>query len=256
MTDKSFEGRCALVTGATSGIGRATAERLLAGGAKVVAAGRRTDRLEGLAAGHEGRVYPLTLDVTDAKAVATLPAALPKGFAPDILVNNAGLALGLGGADEADLDQWDRMIDTNIRGLVHVTRAFLPQLKALPRADVVNIGSIAGTYPYPGGNVYGGTKAFVRQFSLNLRADLLGSKVRVACVEPGMADTEFSSVRFSGDERKAAKVYEGVEALTGEDIAEVIANLLALPPHVVVNRVEVMPVQQASGPLSVSRGEG
>jgi NADP-dependent 3-hydroxy acid dehydrogenase YdfG len=248
-----FQDRCALVTGASSGIGLATARALLAGGARVVAAARREDRLEALAAEARERCRAVALDVTDDAAVAKLPETLGEDWAPDILVNNAGLALGLGGAAEASLEDWDRMIATNVRGLVHVTRAFLPSLKLLPQADVVNIGSVAGTYPYPGGNAYGGTKAFVRQFSLNLRADLLGSRVRVTCVEPGMTDTEFSLVRFAGEKDKADAVYEGVEALSGEDVARVIADVLALPPHINVNTVEIMPVQQAFGPFAVAR---
>ena len=250
---QSFEGRCALITGATSGIGRALAARILAGGGRVVAAGRRQDRLAEIKAVGGAKCHAVPLDVTDTDAVASLPEDLPKEFAPDILVNNAGLALGLGGADTAELSDWDRMIDTNIRGLVHMTRAFLPQLKERPRADIVNIGSVAGSYPYPGGNAYGGTKAFVHQFSLNLRADLLGSMVRVTCVEPGMTDTEFSEVRFGGDRDKAGEVYEKMKPLTGDDVAHLIGNVLVLPPHVNVNTVEVMPVQQAFGPFPVAR---
>ena len=249
----SFEGRCALVTGASSGIGRAVALRLTAGGARVVATARREDRLRALAEEAGGGVLPRVLDMTDLAAVDGFADSLPDDWQPDILVNNAGLALGLGGADGASLDHWDRMIATNVSGLVHLTRSLLPALKARPRADVVNISSIAGTYPYPGGNVYGATKAFVTQFSLNLRADLLGSKVRVTSVEPGMTDTEFSHVRFEGDEAKAGAVYEGTTPLTGEDIARVIGDVLALPAHINVNRIEVMPVDQAFGGLAVSR---
>ena len=254
MDGEVFAGRCALVTGATSGIGEATARRLAAGGARVVAAGRRADRLDSLEGDLGEACRPLVLDVTDDAAVAALPDTLGEPWAPDILVNNAGLALGLGGADRADLSDWDRMIATNVRGLVHVTRALLPGLKSRPRADVVNIGSVAATYPYPGGNAYAGTKAFVHQFSLGLRADLLGSMVRVTCVEPGMTDTEFSEVRFAGDREKADAVYEGMAPLTGGDVARVIADVLALPPHVNVNTVELMPTAQAFGPFPVARG--
>ena len=254
MDGEVFAGRCALVTGATSGIGEATARRLVANGARVIAAGRREERLDALAGELGAACRPLVLDVTDDAGVAALPGALGGEWAPDILVNNAGLALGLGGADTASLDDWDRMIATNVRGLVHVTRALLPVLKAAVRADIVNIGSVAGTYPYPGGNAYAGTKAFVHQFSLGLRADLLGSKIRVTSVEPGMTNTEFSAVRFAGDREKAAAVYEGMEPLTGEDIARVIADILALPQHVNVNTVELMPMAQAFGPFAVARG--
>ena len=251
-----FAGRTALVTGATSGIGEAVARRLAARGARVVAAGRRADRLGALAADLGDTCRALVLDVTDDAAVAALPGTLGPDWTPDILVNNAGLALGLGGADTADLSDWDRMIATNVRGLVHVTRALLPPLKAAPRADIVNVGSVAGTYPYPGGNAYAGTKAFVHQFSLGLRADLIGSMVRVTCIEPGMTDTEFSEVRFAGDREKADAVYAGMAPLTGADIARVTTDILALPPHVNVNTVEIMPTAQAFGPFAVARGEG
>ena len=255
---QDFTGRCALVTGATSGIGLATARALLGGGARVVATGRREDRLRALAeeTGAEevsDALLTRPLDMLDVAAVDGFAQTLPDDWQPDILVNNAGLALGLGGADTASLDHWDRMIGTNVTGLVHLTRSLLPRLKTLPRADIVNISSVAGSYPYPGGNVYGATKAFVTQFSLNLRADLLGSHCRVTSVEPGMTDTEFSEVRFEGDRAKADSVYEGVDALSGADIARVIADVLALPPHVNINRVEIMPVQQAFGAFAVDR---
>lgn len=254
MDEKSFEGRTAIVTGATSGFGRATAQRLIAGGARVIATGRRAERLSALEdeTGTD-RLRTVQLDMMDVDAVDGFPDTLGDDWQPDILINNAGLALGLAGAAEADLAHWDQMIATNIRGLVHMTRAVLPRMKTLPRADVINISSIAGTYPYPGGNVYGGTKAFVTQFSLNLRADLLGSKVRVTSVEPGMADTEFSLTRFEGDKAKADKVYEGTESMTGDDIARIITDILALPPHLNVNRIEIMPVDQAFSPFAVHR---
>lgn len=251
--ESQLKDRCALITGATSGIGLATTKRLLAAGSKVIATGRRIERLNELASGSSDCCHVQVLDVMDVEAVAALPDALPHDFAPDIVVNNAGLALGLEGASEASLSDWDRMIATNVRGLVHLTRAFLPRLVELPRADVINISSVSGTYPYPGSNVYGATKAFVTQFSVNLRADLLGTRVRVTSVEPGMTNTEFSTVRFAGNQEKADAVYRGVDALGGEDIAEIVANILALPPHVNVNRIEVMPVQQAFGPFAVQR---
>ena len=257
MTPHDFSDRCALVTGATSGFGQAIARTLLAGGARVVATGRREDRLRALEAEGEGRVLPRMLDMTATAAVDLFVEALPADWQPDVLVNNAGLALGLGGADAASLDHWDRMIATNVTGLVHLTRSLLPRFKALPRADIVNMSSVAASYPYPGGNVYGATKAFVTQFSLGLRADLIGSRCRVTSVEPGMADTEFSQVRFEGDRAKADQVYEGVNALRASDIARVVTDVLALPPHVNINRVEIMPVQQAFGAFAVARsGEG
>ena len=182
------------VTGASSGFGAAVARRFAADGARVIAAARRADRVRDLADELGPHVLPLTLDVRDRAAVADAVAGLPQEFAAiDLLVNNAGLALGLNPAQDADLDDWDQMIDTNCKGLVYCTRAILPGMVARGRGHVINLGSVAGTYPYPGGNVYGGTKAFVHQFSLNLRSDLHGTGVRVTCVEPGMADTEFST---------------------------------------------------------------
>lgn len=249
-----FANRTALVTGATSGIGRATTLRLLEGGAEVIATGRREDRLQALMDEAEtDRLRTVSLDMMDVGAVDAFPDTLGAEWQPDILVNNAGLALGLAGAAEADLDHWDRMIATNVTGLVHLTRALLPRMKQMPRADIINISSVAGSYPYPGGNAYGATKAFVTQFSLNLRADLLGSKIRVTSVEPGMTDTEFSLIRFEGDQGKADKVYEGTQSMSGDDIARVITDILALPAHINVNRIELMPVDQAFGPFAVSR---
>lgn len=250
MTER-MDGRLALVTGATSGIGEATARLLVERGAKVIGTGRREERLKRLEGQLGAQFCGTVLDMTDTAAVRRFAEGLKP--VPDILVNNAGLALGLGGAAEADLDHWDRMIDTNCRGLVHLTRALLPGMRDRPRADIVNISSVAGSYPYPGGNVYGATKAFVTQFSLNLRADLAGTKVRVTSVEPGLTETEFSEVRFEGDRERAAKVYEGTDRLTGEDIAKVIGNILALPPHVNINRVEIMPTCQGFGPFNIVR---
>ena len=198
------------VTGASSGFGAAVARRFAADGARVIASARRADRLAGLVAELGPQVLPLTLDVRDRAGVAAAVASLPEEFsAVDVLVNNAGgLALGLGPAQDADLDDWDQMIDTTCKGLVYCTRAILPGMVARHAAAyVINLGSVAGSYPYPGGNVYGASKAFVHQFSLNLRSDLHGTGVRVTCVEPGMADTEFSLVRFSGDQGKADNVH-------------------------------------------------
>jgi 3-hydroxy acid dehydrogenase/malonic semialdehyde reductase len=248
-------GKVALVTGATSGFGEATAEAFARAGATVVAAGRREERLDALARRlGENRIHPLVLDVADRAAVEEAVRGLPPAFAAiDVLVNNAGLALGLEPAQRASLDEWDTMIATNCRGLVTVTRAVLPGMVERNRGHVVNVGSVAGTYPYPGGNVYGATKAFVHQFTLNLRADLLGTAVRATSIEPGMAETEFSLVRFGGDAARAAKVYEGVKALSGADVAEAILWVVSLPPHVNVNAVEMMPVQQAFSPFAIHR---
>ncbi len=245
----------ALVTGATSGIGLACAEALVRAGARVVAAGRRADRLDALAARLGQAIHPLPLDVRDKAAVERALGALPAPFAAvDVLVNGAGLALGLEPAQRASLDDWEGMIDTNCRALVHVTRLLLPGMVARDRGHVVNVGSVAGNWPYPGGNVYGATKAFVRQFSLNLKSDLLGTKVRVTNVEPGMVETEFSVVRFHGDEARASEVYAGMQPLSAEDIADTVLWCVTRPPHVNVNTIELMPVQQAFSPFAVSRG--
>lgn len=242
------------VTGASSGFGAAVARRFAAGGARVIAAARRLDRVRDLAAGLGPHVLPLELDVRDSAAVTAAVAGLPAEFsAVDLLVNNAGLALGLHPAQDADTGDWDQMIDTNCKGLVHCTRAVLPGMVSRRRGHVINLGSVAGSYPYPGGNVYGGTKAFVHQFSLNLRSDLAGTGVRVTCVEPGMADTEFSLVRFDGDQARADSVYAGMRPLTADDIADSIHWAATVPAHVNVNVIELMPTAQSFAPFQVAR---
>lgn len=243
-----------LVTGASSGFGAAIARRFAAAGARVVATARRAERLESLAAELGPLVLPVTLDVRDRAAVTEAVGGLPAAFAEiDVLVNNAGLALGLNPAQDADTGDWDQMIDTNCKGLAYCTRAVLPGMVGRRRGHVINLGSAAGTYPYPGGNAYGGTKAFVHQFSLNLRSDLHGTGIRVTCIEPGMADTEFSTVRFSGDKAKADAVYAGMQPLTADDIAESVYWAATLPPHVNVNTIELMPVAQSFAPFQVAR---
>jgi 3-hydroxy acid dehydrogenase/malonic semialdehyde reductase len=250
-----------LVTGATAGFGEATARRFLAHGHKVIAVGRRAERLEALKSSlpseQQKKLCTMVVDVCDSAQVDALATALPPEFsAVTILVNNAGLALGLEPAHKALLNDWDQMIDTNIKGLVHMSRAMLPGMVERKCGHVINLGSVAANYPYPGGNVYGGTKAFVKQFSLNLRADLIGTPVRVTCIEPGMcAGTEFSNVRFKGDDEKAGKVYTGVKALSADDVAETIYWSATLPSHMNINVLEVMPVQQASNAFNVHRGE-
>lgn len=246
------------VTGASVGFGAAMVQRFAAAGHKVIAAGRRLALLETLAdeLGRD-KVLPLQLDVRQRDAVADALPNLPADFAAiDVLVNNAGLALGLENAPEASLDDWGTMIDTNIKGLVYATRAILPGMLIRNRGHVVNIGSVAGNWPYPGGNVYGASKAFVRQFSLNLRADLHGTPLRVTNIEPGLAGgTEFSTVRFKGDAERSAKVYADTQPLTAEDIADAVFWAVNCPPHVNINSIELMPVCQAFAPLAVSRGE-
>ena len=247
--------RLALVTGATAGFGAAIARRLVRDGWRVVAAGRRAARLQALREELGGAVLPWQLDVTDALAVDTLPASLPEGWRDiDALINNAGLALGLGPAQAANVADWDRMVATNVTGLLHMTRALLPGMVARDRGHVVNLASTAASYPYPGGHVYGASKAFVKQFSLNLRADLIGTNVRVTDIEPGLCGgTEFSEVRFFGDKARAAAMYEGTTPINEGDIAEAVSWVLHLPAHVNINRIEMMPTCQASGPLAVKR---
>ena len=252
MTD--FSDTTVLVTGATAGIGAAVARRFAAAGARLVIVGRRADRLDALAKALDTPVHPLALDVSDREAVAEAIASLPPRFAEiGVLVNNAGLAQGLSGAQDADIDDWERMIDTNVKGLAYMTRAVLPGMVSRDAGHVVNIGSVAGSYPYPGGNVYGGTKAFVAQFTLNLRSDLLGTRVRATCVEPGMTETEFSLVRFKGDVARSEQIYAGADPMSAADLAEVVHMVCALPARVNVNRLEVMPVTQAFSPFAVHR---
>jgi len=247
--------RTVFVTGASAGFGEAIARRFAADGARVIVSARRSDRITELAKelGHD--VLPLTLDVRDRAAVADAVSGLPPEFAAiDVLVNNAGLALGLEPAYAASLDDWDAMIDTNCKGLAYCTRAVLPGMVQRGHGHVINLGSIAGTYPYPGGNVYGATKAFVHQFSLDLRSDLQGTGVRVTSVEPGLSGgTEFSVVRFGGDRAKAGQVYEGVHPLEAGDVAEAVHWAASLPSHVNINVIEMMPVAQSFGPLAVAR---
>ncbi len=256
MASMSPPPRTVLVTGATAGFGAAIARAFVRHGDRVVATGRREDRLRALAGELGERLLPRVLDVRDRAAVLALVDALPAPWAElDVLVNNAGLGLGLDPAQSADLDDWDRMIDTNVKGLAYVTRACLPGMIARGRGHVVNLGSIAGHVPYPGGNVYGATKAFVDQFSLNLRADLFGTPIRVTNIEPGLCGgTEFSNVRFKGDDARAAKVYAGTQPITPEDIAETVLWVTSRPAHVNVNVVEMMPVCQSFAPLAVDRG--
>ena len=252
LTDKTL-----LITGASSGFGLAIARTCIGQGARVILAGRRGERLSAIAKELGENAHPLMLDVRDNEAVLKAVQTLPKDFAAiDILVNNAGLALGFSSFEQQPIANLEQMVDTNIKGLMYCTHAVLPQMIARNSGHIVNIGSVAGTHPYPSGNAYGGTKAFVAQFSLNLRADLLGKNIRVTCIEPGMAETEFSLVRFKGDAEKADAVYDGIDALKPEDIADAVLWCVTRPAHVNVNRMEVMPTQQAFAGFAVHRKGG
>ena len=245
-----------LITGATSGFGEACARLFARENWKLILTGRRADRLRKLQDELVVESHILIQDVRDREAVKNDFASLPESFQIiDVLVNNAGLALGLGPAQEADLDQWETMVDTNIKGLMYCTRFILPGMVRRNRGHIINIGSVAGNWPYPGGNVYGATKAFVKQFSHNLRADLLGTNVRVSNIEPGFAETEFSIVRFRGNKKKADEIYQGIEPLRSVDIADIVYWLTTQPPHVNINRIEVMPVCQSCGPFAIHRQE-
>ena len=248
--------RTALITGATSGFGAAAVRRFVAAGWRVIATGRRVDRLQALVdeLGAD-KVHAAAFDIRDEEALDATLAALPIAFRDiDLLVNNAGLALGTAPAQQASLDDWRTMIETNVLALVTVTRRLLPLLVERKGA-IINIGSIAGSYPYPGGNTYGGTKAFVRQFSLGLRSDLHGTGVRVTDIEPGMAETEFTLVRTHGDQAASDKLYAGAQPMTAEDIAEQIFYVATLPPHLNINRLEIMPVTQSFAGFQVHRGQ-
>lgn len=243
----------ALVTGASSGFGQATCRKLIADGYKVIGTARREDKLKSLASELGCNFLPLVLDVTKKDAVESLLLQLPREFQPiDILINNAGLALGLEPAYQANYDDWETMIETNIIGLVHLTHQILPGMVERNFGYIINLGSVAGSYAYKGGNVYGASKAFVKQFSANLRTDLLGKKIRVTNIEPGLCGgTEFSNVRFHGNNEQAAAVYKGVDYITPDDIANTISWLVNTPPHFNVTSIEIMPVAQAQAGLSV-----
>ncbi|HEY4172376.1 MAG TPA: SDR family NAD(P)-dependent oxidoreductase [Rhodopila sp.] len=244
-----------LVTGATAGFGAAMARRFVRDGHRVIAAARRVDRLDALRSELGAAVLPLVLDVTDNAAVSALPGNLPPDWRDvDVLVNNAGLARGLDPAHKASMADWDQMVAVNVSGMMHMTHALLPGMVQRNRGHVINISSTAAIYPYPGGHVYGASKAFVTQFSLNLRADLVGLAVRVTDLEPGLVGgTEFSVNRFGGDTARAGAVYAGTVPLTAEDIAEAASWVISLPAHMNINRMEIMPTCQAPGPLAIKR---
>lgn len=251
-----------MVTGASSGFGLETARRFAGEGHRVIVAARRKERLETLKRELDEEfgkdtVFVMPLDVTSEEQIDAMMTSLPEAFSEiDVLVNNAGLALGLEPAHEANLDDWHRMVDTNIKGLYLMTRKILPGMVERRHGHIINIGSIAGNYAYPGGNAYGATKAFVKQFTRNLRADLLGTRIRVTNIEPGLAETEFSLVRFDGDKNKADDVYKGTEPLTAEDIAEAVIWAAQQPQHVNINTIELMPTSQAWAALAIDKIQG
>ncbi|MBD2791554.1 bifunctional NADP-dependent 3-hydroxy acid dehydrogenase/3-hydroxypropionate dehydrogenase YdfG [Xenorhabdus szentirmaii] len=245
------------VTGATSGFGEAIARKFIKHGSIVIATGRRKDRLETLKQELGENFHPIQLDVRDRVAIDQVVQQLPESLRSiDVLVNNAGLALGLEPAHQANQDDWETMIDTNTKGLVNMTRALLPDMVQANHGHIINIGSTAASWPYAGGNVYGATKAFVKQFSLGLRADLQGKKIRVTDIEPGLVGgTEFSQIRFKGDDEKVAKTYDGTDSLTSDDVAEAVFWVANLPSHVNINILEMMPVCQSFAGLSVHRNQ-
>ena len=246
--------KTALITGATAGFGAAAVRRFADAGWRVIATGRRVDRLKKLVEEFgTDKVFPLAFDMRKPAAIDAALAALPESFRNiDLLINNAGLALGTAPAQKADLDQWNQMIETNVTGLVTITHKLLATLIA-QKGAIINISSVAASYPYPGGNVYGGTKAFVAQFSLGLRSDLHGTGVRVTSVEPGMAETEFTLVRTSGNQTASDNLYKGANPMTAENVAETLFWIATLPPHMNINRIELMPVNQSFSPFQVHR---
>lgn len=243
------------ITGASAGFGAAMARTFVQGGHKVLISGRREDRLQALAAELGAAARAIVLDVTDKASIQAALDGLPAEWKQiDVLINNAGLALGTTPAHESSLEDWDTMIATNVSGLVAMTRAILPDMVQRGSGTIINLGSVAGATPYPGGNVYGATKAFVEQFTLNLRADLVGTGVRATNLAPGLCGgTEFSNVRMKGNDAAAAKVYEGTVPLTAEDIANTAYWIATLPPHININRIEMMPTCQGYGPLAIKR---
>jgi 3-hydroxy acid dehydrogenase/malonic semialdehyde reductase len=243
------------ITGVTAGFGSAMAKLFIKNNFKVIGLGRRQNRLNELHKELGQNFLPLEMDVTQKELVEKTFAELPKDFSNvDVLVNNAGLALGMESAQKADITDWEVMVDTNIKGVLYCTHALLAKMVKRNQGHIINLGSVAGEFPYPGGNVYGASKAFIHQFSLNLRADLVGTPIRVTNIEPGLCGgTEFSEVRFRGDTSKAESVYKGVRYLTAEDVAETVLWTMTRPPHVNINVISLMPVQQAFGAFAINR---
>ena len=246
-----------LITGATSGFGLACGRRFAADGWQLIITGRRAERLQSLADEFpDTPMHQIVLDIRDRRQIEAMVADLPGQFKNiDVLLNNAGLALGVTPAQEANLEDWEIMVDTNIKGLCILTRTVLPGMVERNRGHIINMGSVAGTYPYPGGNVYGASKAFVKQFSNNLLTDLVHTKIRVTNIEPGLAQTEFSIVRMHGDKNKADDLYKGTQPITGDNIAEIVHWVASVPAHININAVEVMPVCQSCGPFVIHRDE-
>lgn len=245
-----------IITGVTSGFGHALAKLSIKNGHSVLGIGRRTDRLRQLQNELGKNFYPFTVDVSRSEDVANFFCHLPESLgAIDVLVNNAGLALGLNRAQDAELTDWETMVQTNVMGLLFCTKKALEIMKVRNQGHIINVGSVAAEFPYPGGNVYGATKAFVHQLSQNLKADLLGTNIRVTNIEPGMCETEFSLVRYSGDKEKADKVYQNMTPLSAHDVAETIYWAMTRPAHVNVNLISLMPVDQGFSPFAVNRKE-
>lgn len=242
------------ITGATAGFGAAMTKNFIKKGHKVIATGRRMERLQAMKDEFGENLFPLKLDVRDKKIVEAAIKSLPADWSNiDVLINNAGLAVGTNLVQNSSMEDWETMIQTNINGLLHCTNQILPAMVKRNTGHIINLGSVAGEFPYAGGNVYGATKAFVHQFSLNMRADLLGTNIRVTNIEPGMCQTEFSEVRFDGDKEKADAVYKGLKALSADDVADTIDWVISRPAHVNINVISLMPVQQAFAGFSVHR---
>ncbi len=246
-----------LITGATSGFGLASGRRFAAEGWQLIITGRRAERLQTLADEvPDTPMHQIVLDIRDRRQIEAMVDDLPDQFKNiDVLLNNAGLALGVAPAQEASLEDWETMVDTNIKGLCILTRTVLPGMIERNSGHIINMGSVAGTYPYPGGNVYGASKAFVKQFSNNLLTDLVHTRIRVTNIEPGLSQTEFSIIRMHGDKGKADDIYKGTQPITGDDIAEIVHWVASVPAHININAVEVMPVCQSCGPFVIHRDE-
>lgn len=243
-----------MITGATGGFGSAFAKRFAEMDCKLIIHGRSQDKVQDLCNSLDADTHKLIFDVTDKAATIEQIKSIPEDFADiDLLINNAGGALGLEKAHETNLEDWEQMIEMNDKALVRITRLILPGMVERKKGHIINIGSTAGNYPYPGGNVYCASKAFVKQFSLALRADLAGKGVRVTNIEPGQVETAFSLARFKGDKEKAAAVYANTENITADDIAESVTWAATLPPRMNINRIEIMPTSQSFGPLPVER---